>query len=108
MSLLHLETLHIHIPTVGPPDEDGVPITTLRDEIWEPCNVQRSSTSEERRDGEVVTVKLHASGPLAESITSESTVTWRGRDWQVEGEPAHFRGGVLDHTEIDLIRWEGQ
>lgn len=108
MSLLHPETLLVTVVIVGTPDDDGVPMATTLTRVWESCNVQQSSTIEDRGGGEVVTVKLHASGPLAEWITSESLVDWNGTTYRVEGEPAHFRGGALNHTEINLIGWEGQ
>lgn len=106
--LLHPETLTVTLVTQGGPDEDGVPTETVTTRPWGPCNVQRSSTSEQRDGREVVTTTLQASGPLAPWITESDRITYLGKAYRVDGEPAHFRGGAFDHTEVTLIKWTGQ
>lgn len=111
MSPLHRETLTVAVVAVGEPDKNGVAVVTTEPRAWGPCNVQQSTTTETRGGREVVVTRLHASGPLAEWITSDDAVT-RPRDpgvtYHVDGRPAHFVGGVLDHTELVLVGWEGE
>lgn len=108
MSLLRNQMITVIKVSVGMPDEDGVPTETVEPAPWGPCNVQRASTTEVRDGNEITTTKLRAIGPLAQWINSMARITWQGVDYQVDGEPAHFLGGVLNHTEVDLIRWVGQ
>lgn len=108
MSPLHRETLTVHITTDGDPDEDGVPSSTSVPREWGPCNVQQVSSTETRGGREVVVTKTRASGPLAKWIGSDAKVTRDGEDYRVDGKPAHFVGGALDHTELVLIAWEGE
>ena len=110
--LLHPDTFTVAVVVVGSPDGDGVPTTSSTDRAWPGCNAKVTGTSEPRgsRRGEVVTTSLHVSGPLAEWIGHGHDMT-RARDgstWRVDGSPTHYVAGALDHTELDLIRWEGE
>lgn len=105
--LLHPEAVTVTLVAPGPPDDDGVPTETVTTRPWGPCNIQRSSSTEQRDGREVVTTTLRVSGPLAEWIGEDDRVTCRGKDYRVDGEPAHFKGGALDHTELMLIKWTG-
>ena len=108
--LLHPDTFTVDVVTVGPPDDDGVPIETVIEKSWPRCNAKVTATSEDRTTGETVTSTMHVSGPLAEWITSGDRMT-RARDgtkWAVDGDPTHYVAGALDHTELGLIRWEGE
>lgn len=104
---LHRETLAVHVVTTGGPDDDGVPVETLVERPWGPCNVQQVSSTEERDGREIVTTGMRASGPLAQWIDAGARVTRDGVDYRVDGDPAHFVGGALDHTEVRLIAWKG-
>jgi|GEM_PF-1106151 len=109
MSTLHREVLTVCLVTTGIPDSDGVPVVTTTTRPWGPCNVQQSGTTEERNGREVVTVGLRASGPLAEWVSAGDIIE-RPRDgavYQVDGAPAHYVGGALDHTEVRLVAWSG-
>lgn len=108
MSLLHPATLTMHTVTDGPPNAAGEVTETTLDRVWGPCNVQAAGTTEARDNGEVVSSRLRASGPLAEWITSADHATYKGHRYRVDGEPVHFTGGALDHTELYLITWRGQ
>ena len=108
--LLHPDAFTVYVVTVGPPDEDGVPVETVTEKPWPRCNAKVTATSEDRTTGETVTSTMRVSGPLAEWITSGDRMT-RARDgstWRVDGSPTHYVAGALDHTELDLIRWEGE
>ena len=108
--LLHPDAFTVDVVTVGPPDEDGVPVETVTEKPWPRCNAKVTATSEDRTTGETVTSTMRVSGPLAEWITSGDRMT-RTRDstkWAVDGAPTHYVAGALDHTELDLIRWEGE
>lgn len=106
-TLLHPYTLAVTTVTAGAPDADGTPTETTTVTEWGPCNVQQVQTTEERGGREVVTTRLRASGPLARWITAGDRITWDGTVYQVDGNPAHFVGGALDHTEAVLIEWKG-
>lgn len=108
--LLHPDSFTVDIVQVGDPDDDGVPIETITPRPWKHCNAKVTASSEDRRSGEAVTTSMHVSGPLAEWIGSGHQMT-RDRDgteWMVDGTPTHWVAGALDHTELDLIRWEGE
>ena len=108
--LLHPDTFTVAVVVVGSPDGDGVPTTSSTNRAWPGCNAKVTGTSEDRSSGEVVTTSLHVSGPLAEWIGHGHDMT-RARDgstWRVDGSPTHYVAGALDHTELDLIRWEGE
>lgn len=105
---LHTQTLLVEVPTFGAPDADGVPSRSSVWFTWRQCNVQLTASGE-RVDGGAMsaTTRWRASGPIEERITSSCVITWRGRSLTVEGEPAHFRGGALDHTEVVLVEKRG-
>lgn len=109
-SLLHPDSFTVAVVVVGSPDGDGVPTTSSTNRAWPGCNAKVTGSSEDRRSGEVVTTSLHVSGLLAEWITSgdRMTRTRDGTKWAVDGAPTHYVAGALDHTELDLIRWEGE
>ncbi|XBH21609.1 hypothetical protein V5R04_15595 [Jonesiaceae bacterium BS-20] len=106
--LLHHETLSVLVVTEAVlPDSAGEVVATTTEQPWGPCNVQRKSSSESQQRGEETVIRLRVSGPLALWITSAEKIIRRGITYYVEGEPAHFEGGVLDHTEVDLVTWKG-
>lgn len=108
--LLHPDAFMVDVVTLGDPDDDGVPIETVAKLEWKRCNAKVTGTSEDRATGEVVATTMHVSGELAEWIASGHKMK-RIRDsteWAVDGSPTHFVAGALDHTELDLIRWEGE
>lgn len=107
-SLLHNETLTVRVATAGDPDEDGEVTESFIDRDWPGCNVQQKTSVEIRDVGEVITTRLLASGPLAEWISDADRILRADREYRVDGEPAHFKGGALDHTELFLIAWKGQ
>lgn len=104
---LHPQDLTVTVPTVGDPDDDGVPLETWAPAPWVGVNVQPESTSEERGGRQVVVERLACSGPLAPWITAACQIEWAGHTYEIEGRPAHYISGVLDHTELIAIRWEG-
>lgn len=103
---LHAETLTVVQVSTGPP-VDGIPQTTRVERDLLAGNVQQVGTSESVGNHELVTERVRWSGPPAEWVQPGDEVLWRGRRYRVDGEPAHFRGGVLDHTEFVLIIWKG-
>ena len=107
LTRFHREMLTLIVVAVGEPDGDGVPTETVSRVVWGPCHVELASTVEDRAAGEVTAGRWAASGPLDYRITPEARIEWRGKTFSVEGEPAHFDAGILDHTEVVLIRWEG-
>lgn len=107
-TLLHHETLIVLTATAGEVDDDGEVIEAFMERDWPGCNVQLKSSVEVREIGEVITTRLLASGPLAEWISDADRVVRDGRQYRVDGEPGHFKGGALDHTELFLIAWKGQ
>ena len=110
MGLLHPDGFTVDVVAVGEPDDDGVPVETTTTRPWPRCNAKATSSGEDRTSGETVVTNMHVSGPLAEWITSGYRMT-RDRDgsrWMVDGTPTHYVAGALDHTELDLIRWEGE
>lgn len=105
---LHRETLTVHVVQVADePDDDGVAAETSVPREWGPCNVQQVSSSEERGGREIVTTGMRASGPLARWISAGDRLTRDGVDYRVDGDPAHFVGNALDHTEVRLVAWKG-
>lgn len=52
----------------------------------------------------VAAPRLRVSGPLTGAVTDGATVVHRGVSYEVNGPPAVFSGGVLDHTEFDLVQ----
>ena len=108
--LLHPDTFTVAVVVSGEPDDDGVPVETVTQRAWRGCNAKTTGSSENRDSGETVATNMHVSGPLAEWIGSGHRMT-RARDgstWRVDGSPTHYVAGALDHTELDLIRWEGE
>lgn len=105
---LHLENLTVRVVTAGAPDADGVPVVTTTAREWGLCNVQQTVTTETRGGREVTVTRLRASGPLARWITSGDVIERGGVTYRVDGDPAHFVGGALDHTELALIVWKGE
>ena len=108
--LLHPDSFVVDVVVSGEPDDDGVPVETVTQRAWLGCNAKTTGSSEDRTTGETVTSTMRVSGPLAEWITSGDRMT-RTRDstkWAVDGAPTHYVAGALDHTELDLIRWEGE
>lgn len=106
---LHSESVTVHLVSYGAPDASGVAVETVTDVVMGGCNVQQSTTGEQA-DGSVVaaTGRWRVSCPLRQDITPGSRVTWRGRVFDVDGDPAHFYGtGVLDHTEFAMTARTG-
>ncbi len=108
MSPLHRETLTVLATVTGAPDDDGVPVATATPRPWGRCNVQQAATSETRGGREVTVERLSVSGPLARWITEEDQILRDGVTYRVEGHPAHFVGGALDHTELVAYRIRGE
>lgn len=106
-ALLHPHTVVVERVTFGPPDDDGVPTQTTSEQRWGPCSVQQATTTETDGSTEFVTDRWRVSGPLADWIRPGDRVRWNGSWFEVNGEPAHFTGGALDHTEVAITRWEG-
>lgn len=92
----------------GIPGADGTPVITEVKADYGPCNVQQSSTTETRGGREITVQRLRVIGPLNRGISSKDRMIRGGRTYEVDGEPAHFVAGSLDHTETVLIEWEGQ
>lgn len=105
--LLHRETLTVLVVTTGEPDDDGVPTEDVVERAVPGWNVQPVGTNESLGDAEVVTGRWRASGPLTEWLQAGDRLRWRGTAYRVDGEPQHYRGGSLDHTEVVLIAWKG-
>ena len=108
--LLHPDSFVVDVVVSGEPDDDGVPVETVTQRAWRGCNAKTTGSSENRDSGETVATNMHVSGPLAEWIGSGHSMR-RDRDgsvWMVYGTPTHYVAGALDHTELDLIRWEGE
>lgn len=108
-SHLHTETVTVALVASGVPDADGVPARTSTTLVLDGCNVQRVAVKESS-DGSKrsATARYRVSAPLAETVTANCTVTWRGGTYEVDGEPAHYRGtGDLDHTEFYMNRTRG-
>lgn len=106
-ALLHPESLTVQRVSFGPPDDDGVPTQTITLRAWGPCNVQQLTTTETGGATQLVGERWRASGPLADWIEPGDRITWGGQDYAIDGHPAHYGGGALDHTELVLARWEG-
>ena len=104
---LHQETITIQSVGLGAPDSAGVPARTITERVWEGCHVQPVGTTESVGAAQVVTDRLRVSGPLAPWIKPEDTLTRGGRTFEIEGEPQHYTGGVLDHTEIIVRAQKG-
>lgn len=109
ISPLHTEVLAVQVVTESDlPDASGEITETIEVREWGPCIVQQRQTTEDTESGEDIAEKIWASGPLAEWITEVSKIVRDGRTYYVEGFPAHFKSGVLDHTEITLWCWKGK
>jgi hypothetical protein len=105
---LHRETVTVNVPTLGAPDDDGVPTQTTVPTSWAGVSVQPVGTSESLAAEKVVTSRWRASGPVAEWIPADATIQWRDTTYRVEGRPQTFLGGVLDHTELIFTEHTGR
>lgn len=102
---LHPHTITVRTATPGFPDASGVPTGTTTETIAPGWNVQPLSSADTVADVETVTARWRASGPLSTWIPATAHVLWQGREYSIDGEPAHYTGGALDHTELILIAW---
>lgn len=106
--LLHPHTLLVHQVSDGPLNAAREVTRITSDREWGPCNVQQTASTETRTSGESTVTRFRASGPLAQWISSGDRVTWLGESYAIDGKPAHFSGGSLNHTEAVLIEWKGR
>lgn len=103
---LHVEVVEVLIPVEGPPDDDGVPTTRDLIHPWPSCSVQQAGSAEDMAGREAVTTRIKISGPIAEWITSGCRIRWRGTEYRIDGDPAHYRT-VIPHTEVTAVTWKG-
>lgn len=108
---LHRETVIVASATTGDkPGPTGTPVRTTVDRTIEGCNVQQVGTTESLGSQELVTSRYRVScGDLHEWVKQGDHVKfgWSGDEFTVEGRPAHFRGGALDHTEFIAVSRKG-
>lgn len=108
----HAETITLTRSTPGPPDEDGVPTTTVVTVEVPGCNVQpyviRGGT-EVVTNTDQVTDRYSVSCPLGSGIDENDRITWRGDEYLVWGKPQDYHTAVhrLDHTEFFMTRFLG-
>ncbi len=103
---LHPETVTLLRRTYGPPDADGVPTTVVEEVELDGYNVQPVGTAESVGLERVVTSRWRVSGPLTDQIRAGDRVRWKGREYDVDGDPQHYEGGAFDHTEFIIWRQE--
>ncbi|PFG19871.1 hypothetical protein [Serinibacter salmoneus] len=100
---LHTRAVTVTSTTYGEPGPTGVPTMVTTPRVIEGVNVQQVGTSESVGSQTLVTGRWRVSCPaLALWVQPGDPVTLDGdsAEYFVEGEPAHLRGGVLDHTEF--------
>lgn len=108
MGLLHQESVDVLTTTYGGPGPDGVPLQTRVETQLPGCNVQPVGTTESLGGQHVVTGRWRVSTDApAPWVQAGSFVRWRGEEYPIEGEPQHFIGGVLDHTEFIIRSQKG-
>jgi hypothetical protein len=109
---LHQETVVVHQAAVdsGKSDDNGRPIITPGADIeLVRCNVQPITSDEVVGNQNPVTSKWRVSthrGDVHDEITKDATVTWRGDEYTVLGQPGSFHA-VRPHTEFTIERTEG-
>lgn len=112
---IHQDTVTIIRTTEGGPDDDGIPTSTTVRQVHPDCSVQPESTTEPGTGIHVITSRWRVSGPLAQWIRAgdRAEVPWIvGADGRplalaVDGRPASFASGPLQHTEYYLIERKG-
>ena len=108
---LHREAVIVaSTTTASKPGPNGTPVRTEVSRTIEGCNVQQVGITESLGSQELVTSRYRVScGDLHEWVRQGDQVTfgWSTDKFTVEGRPAHFRGGALDHTEFIAISRKG-
>lgn len=103
---LHPEELTLIRVSSGRPGPNGrAPTTTTRVPLVG-YSVQPAGSSESDGDEACTLSKLRVSGPATSEVHDKDLVSWRGVDYQVDGEPQTF-GTVLPHTELTLRKVKG-
>lgn len=109
---LHREDVTVDSTTTSPrPGPDGLPTRTTEPRVIPGCNVQQVGTSESVGAQEMVTDRYRVScTELHEWVRQGDPVHlgWSSDVFTVEGRPAHFRGGALDHTEFIIASRKGE
>lgn len=99
--VIHAEQLTIRRVTSGKPDANGRATETVVEHVLDGYSVAPAGSQESVGDEKVITTRWRVSGPPTEVVREHDTVMWRGRSFEVDGEPQTF-GAVLPHTEFFL------
>lgn len=71
------------------------------------CSVQPGATDEDLQNREGVLIQWTVYAPAGADVRATDAVVFEGVRYAVDGEPKRWKSGLLDHTVIALIRWEG-
>lgn len=71
------------------------------------CSVQPGATEEDLGGREAVAIRWTILAPAGVDVLATDRIVVNGVPYSVDGEPARWGTGVLDHTKIFLKRWEG-
>lgn len=105
---LHQIMVTVNVPAgATTPAPDGTPTRTTKPVLWGPCNFQPATSTEDRAGVHTITGEYFISGPLDPTLVAGSTVEVNGTPYKVKAEPKHFASGILDHTEMTLLKQKG-
>lgn len=105
---LGTETVVVLRETSGKPVGGIAPVVTIR-VVIEGCDVDVVGTEETLGSDNPVTDRyrvITATGDIREDVEEHDRVEWRGKTWEVLGEPGHLYG-VLPHSEFVIARVKG-
>jgi hypothetical protein len=71
------------------------------------CSVQPGASTEDQTNRSGVSTLWTVYAPPTSDVTAHDAVDFRGVRYQVNGEPALWSQGFLDHMVIQLSRFEG-
>lgn len=108
--VLHDDSVTVTTVTVGPPDDDGVPVETTGSYVWEGVNVQQLSAAELTDSGRNATVTtFRVSGPIpAGPLNAGGRILWNGETYSIDGHPDVRTGRLrINHASLVMVKVKG-
>lgn len=81
--------------------------TSTTDVVIPGCSVQPGATAEDNANRDGVLIHWTVYAPSTVDVQADDAVVYEGTRYAVNGNPARWGSGILNHVSIQLRRWEG-